>query len=449
MNLTVPTMLFGWVPLTIILFLILKPRRAVICSVFGGFLFLPLASYDWPGLPAFSKTSALALSLLLGGIVSGQRKNASFRWQIHDLPMVVWCFFSPLFSSHLNGLGFYDGLSGVVNTYLTWGVFYWAGRIYFTEISDLRDLSVGIIIGGLIYVPLCLFELRMSPKLSYMFYGFFPHIYSQHVRYGGYRPIVFMQHGLMVALWMAQASVVTYWFWRNRIIQEIKILPIQLLAFILFVTAILCKSVNGWFFLLAGIISCIYFKTSKSSKLFWWIILLIPIYIVSRITGIISAEIMQEFAQLIFINDERIQSLTARLVQEDLFSVRSMERPFFGWGLLLRGLPIDPDTGKQLVSTWDALWTIILSTRGLVGLTSLYLSMLLGPWLVFRNDKHLMASSYGQYEKYRIDALVISLVVFFFVIDSLMNAMFSPVYILCSGALVSSHLSIKKELSAE
>lgn len=40
---------------------------------------------------------------------------------------------------------------------------------------------------------------------------------------------------------------------------------------------------------------------------------------------------------------------------------------------------------------------------------------------------------------FAIDAIVLSLIVAFFLLDSLQNAMISPVYILCSGALLSHY----------
>ena len=38
--------------------------------------------------------------------------------------------------------------------------------------DTLRDLCLSIIIGGVIYLPLCLYEIRMSPQLHSIFYGF-------------------------------------------------------------------------------------------------------------------------------------------------------------------------------------------------------------------------------------------------------------------------------------
>ena len=58
---------------------------------------------------------------------------------------------------------------------------------------------------GLIYSLFILFELRMSPNLHRWIYGFGQHGFSQHIRWGGYRPMVFMAAGLAVALFITNA----------------------------------------------------------------------------------------------------------------------------------------------------------------------------------------------------------------------------------------------------
>ena len=40
-----------------------------------------------------------------------------------------------------------------------------------------------------------------------MVYGFFPHSWLQHVRGGGFRPIVFMNHGLVLGIFLSMAVV--------------------------------------------------------------------------------------------------------------------------------------------------------------------------------------------------------------------------------------------------
>ena len=65
-------------------------------------------------------------------------------------------------------------------------------------------------------MPLCLYEIRMSPQLHYLVYGFYPSFFGMSVRFGGYRPTVFLQHGLAVGMWMTSASLVGVWLWYSR-----------------------------------------------------------------------------------------------------------------------------------------------------------------------------------------------------------------------------------------
>ena len=42
-----------------------------------------------------------------------------------------------------------------------------------------------------------LLEVRLSPQLNIWIYGFFQHNFDQMMRYGGFRPIVFLPHGAL------------------------------------------------------------------------------------------------------------------------------------------------------------------------------------------------------------------------------------------------------------
>lgn len=444
MTLLVPVMLFGWVPLSILFFSLMHPRKAVLCIVIGGFLFLPMAQYDLPNIPAYSKITAIALGLIFGGLFTGARRSVSYRWDIYDLPMTMWCFFCPVATSLANGLGLYDGLSSMVQFYLNWGAFYWAGRIYFKDAFALRDLSLGIVIGGLIYIPLCLYEVRMSPQLSNIFYGFFSVKWSQVVRYGGYRPLVFMQHGLMVALWMALSSVASFWLWRSKAIVHLKSIPVSLVVLSLFISTVLCKSANGWFFLFLGSSCYFFYKKSWSVRFFRLLILLIPLYIASRLTNVISGDNVQDLVALFF-DRERVLSLSFRLTQEDLFGAKAFLRPFFGWGGWSRGWPVDPLTGGNIKSPIDALWIGTFSANGLIGLSSLYLAMLIGPWSVLGRLAVIKESISKKALSSQVDAVLLSLLVVIFMMDTLLNGMINPLFILCTGALVSYGVALKQK----
>lgn len=430
----VPIMLFGWVPLTVILFFTLKPHHAVLCAVIGGWLFLPMATYDPQGLPSYSKGTAIALGLIIAGRLSGQRQRGSFRWRRYDLPMVVWCL-SPIATSVSNELGWYDGFAAAWAQTMAWGVPYLAGRIYLASSDRLRDLCRAIVIGGLVYLPLCLYEIRMSPQLSNIFYGFFPHSFAQHMRYGGFRPIVFMQHALMVALWMAVCATVAFWSWRSGMIKAVRGFPMALLVPALTITTLLCKSVNGWFALVVGYGGYFAYRKGKIKRLLQLLLLAVPLYIGLRATGVVTGQEVEAVAAH-FVEPERVVSLGVRLLQEDLFSRKALLQPWLGWGGYERGWPVDPKTGRKMIAMIDSLWLITFSSQGLVGLVSLVAAMLTGPWLVLRS----LGNWATEGEEFTVPVLaMLALVVILFMIDSLFNGMVNPVYIVTSGALVGYH----------
>ncbi len=112
--------------------------------------------------------------------------------------MVIWCLCA-FASSISNGLGIYDGIAASLVRIVTYGVPYLIGRIYLNNLNGMRQLAIGIFLGGLIYVPFCLLEVAISPQIHRMVYGYHGiREFGQAIRYGGFRPNVFMQHGLSV-----------------------------------------------------------------------------------------------------------------------------------------------------------------------------------------------------------------------------------------------------------
>ena len=431
-----PIALIGWIAVVIALFNTHTPRKATIIAVMGAFLFLPMSLIDLPLLPSLNKTTSISFGIVLGELLSGSRQKNPFKLSGFDVPMVLWCFLSPLLTSLSNGLGLYDGFSNILANFFSWGVIFWAGRRYFGSPESIRDLTNAILIGGLLYVPVVLFEVRMSPKLHLSIYGFFQHSFDQHFRYGGYRPIGFMQHGLMVALWMAEATTTAFWLWRSRCVEKAWKVPIAL-AFLAFAgSVVLCKSGNGAVFTLLGILTYFVYSSKRSSKLLKWFILFIPCYFFFRLSNIVT--IPQIEAQIArFFDPERVASLVIRLRQENLFGDRALLRPFLGWGGYGRGWPVDPETGAQLIQMVDSFWIIVFSTSGIFGLFSIYASLGLGPLSVLAKSGVPKGVDGESPNPFKADAVVLSLVVTFFLLDSLINSMVSPVYILCAGALAS------------
>ncbi|MEZ4288411.1 MAG: hypothetical protein R3A47_09765 [Polyangiales bacterium] len=69
----------------------------------------------------------------------------------------------------------------------------------------------------MLYSLLQLVELRFSPQLHRWIYGYHQHNFVQTIRAGGYRPMVFMSHGLAVSLFTATAAMAAMGLYRARI----------------------------------------------------------------------------------------------------------------------------------------------------------------------------------------------------------------------------------------
>ena len=83
----VPITLLGWIPVIVLIFAALPPRRAVIVAFILGWLFLPMSGYSLPGLPDYTKRSATGLGVLLGtllfrsdGLLHLRRAGSTCRW---------------------------------------------------------------------------------------------------------------------------------------------------------------------------------------------------------------------------------------------------------------------------------------------------------------------------------------------------------------------------------
>ena len=96
-----------------------------------------------------------------------------------------------------------DMFTGGVLMVLRFGLPFFLGRCLIRTGRDL-ELVLRIIAGlGLIYTLALLIELRLSPQLHMWIYGFHPAAFVKSIRWGGYRPTVFMESGISVAIFMA------------------------------------------------------------------------------------------------------------------------------------------------------------------------------------------------------------------------------------------------------
>lgn len=434
MTVLVNIALFGFIPFALAVFMLLPGRRAVIVSLITGWLFLPIAQFSVPGLPDFNKVSVISVAVVVASLLLDSKMLLSWRPRWYDVPMLVWCF-SPMLSSIVNGLGPYDGLARVFSQMVMWGIPYWIGRVYFADIEGLRELAIGIVVGGLVYVPLCLFEIRMSPVLHSSLYGFHQHQFAQSKRFGGFRPVVFMQHGLAVGMWMTAATLICFWMYFTNDVKRLLKAPMLWLFLVLFGTAVMVKS-TGALGLLIVSMGCLFVTRLLKTRVVFVLMMMVPVgYIATRGTGMWDGMEMVEFANAT-VGADRAQSIDFRLHYEDILAERAMEQPILGWGGWGRNRP-----EGQADAVTDGLWIIALGQFGLVGLAGLYGSQLVGPLM-------LVVKARGQAWRASIMAAPMALAILLTIscIDYLLNAMINPLFTVASGALppVMSMMTVRR-----
>ena len=241
MNVIAHIVMAVWIPAVLVLFAVLPSRRAVIASFLAAWLFLPMATYPLPFLPDYTKMSATCAGVFIATVIFDVKRVVRFKPSWADVPMVLFCLFPFVTSNERNSR--YDGVSDMLSNVITWAFPYFIGRIYFNDARGLRELAMGMFIGGLLYIPLCLFEVRMSPQLHNLVYGFFPRMVQ--VRDGGWRPSVFMDGGLQVGMWMTAASLVGIWQWKTGTLKKMWGVSATWLLVGLMVTTILCRATGG------------------------------------------------------------------------------------------------------------------------------------------------------------------------------------------------------------
>jgi hypothetical protein len=362
----IPVALIGWVTLVLILFMDLPARRAAITALVAGWLFLPEASLEMKGLPDYSKSAAISVSLLVATLVFRTRNLRKFRLRWHDAPMGAWCL-GPMLSSIANGLGVWDGFSAVVNNLLLWGIPYLIGRIYITDREGLREFALGIFIGGLMYVPLCLWEIRMSPQLHYMLYDVRPDFFRKLVRYGGFRPTVFMSTGLRLAFWMTVATVAGFWLWRGTRLRQLFSCPLWLLILVMVFTLVLCKTAFAYIVLPIAVLLPLALVRLRISWPFVILILMAPTYVALRTSGLWEAQSVVSIAASI--DELRAESLQSRISHENSLSQKALQRPILGWGRWGRSRVTD-EWGRD-VSRTDGMWIMAFGQQGFLGVVSL------------------------------------------------------------------------------
>ena len=427
-NSFVALMLLGYLPICVGMFWLMPTRRAIVFSLLAGWLFLPVAGVPLPiPLLNFTKLTAVSLGVFVAAALMDARPLMAYRPRLIDLPMIVFCV-SPFMSSVMNGLGAKDGMVEMTNRTFEWGLIYMVGRCYLGSLPGLRDVAIGIVIGALVYVPFCLIESRFSPQFHAWVYGFYQHDFVQTMREdGAFRPMVFMQHGLAVALFMAAATLVSAWMWYTGALPRIMGMNSVWPTFALLVTTIGCKSMGAVLLMFAGLGTLFSLRTFRSGVFLAILIFVAPAYMITRSSGLLDGQRLVSLTKT-YANQQRADSLETRVINEDRLVNKALQARWVGWGGWGRARVVD-EFGHDITIT-DGMWVIYLGNNGLVGLIS-FTAVLLVPIIALWWRYRLMYWSAPAFAP----AVALSVVLVIFMIDSLANAMISPIFVLCAGSI--------------
>lgn len=419
--------LAAWLPLIFVMFATMSSRRAVIAAFVIGYLFLPDARFAFHTLPDISKVSLTAVGVLLATLCFDPGKVLRFRPRWIDIAALALSF-SPITTSISNGLGFMDGLANSANRICTWSLAYLIGRLYFTDWAAVRELAIGIVMGGLAYVPLCWWEIRMSPQLHGELYGMQFLSFRTDSPLFGYRPNVFLANGLTVTMFMGVCTVIAYWLWMSGSLKKLWTVPAVWIFLTLLITTIFCKALGGVILTFAGIGVLTMIRWPKTKLAVLAFILAPPVYMYVRTSGWQADEVVK-VARMYSV--DRANSLEYRLKVENMMTEKARRQPWLGWGGWNRSHVYDLNTGRDLVLL-DGLWIIMLGEYGLVGLSALLGMVLIPALLVWKRipTPSWLDPACGA-------AVALAVISAMYMVDGLFNATFNPLACLAAGAVGS------------
>ena len=378
--------LFAWPVVTLVLFTRLPAHSAVLWSLLAGFLLLPpKVAVDLPGLPPFDKTTIPSLSALLCALlVSGRDRPALLPREPIALALLALLLAGPVLTTLLNDdrlvygpttlppLGLRDAVSAIVATLLMIIPFL-LGRHYFATPERHRELLAVLMLAGLAYSLPMLFEVRMSPQLNIWTYGFFPHSWLQQERYGGYRPVVFLAHGLATAFFALLALGAAITLRRlapERSLHTMWTRGILLLVLLYLVgVLVLTKTLSVYAYALFLVPVLLLAGPRTQMRLAALMVAATLLFPVLRANDLVPTTTLVGLAEAV--DAERADSLAARFFNEDILLEKAQERPLFGWGEWGRNRVYDPVRGQDL-STTDGQWIVQFGSYGLVGFIGLF-----------------------------------------------------------------------------
>jgi hypothetical protein len=438
LNFTTTLALVCWPLVTIWLFKTRSVGRATLWTILGAYMFLPVdAIIKFPMIPAFDKDSIPNIAAFVACMIALRRPIKVLNgFGLAEL-LIVTLLITPFVTSVLNGdpviagrfilpgVGIYDAGSALITQFIALLPFF-IGRQVLRSEADTKEILRVLTVAGLIYSLPMLLEVRLSPQLHAWIYGYFPHMFAQTFRDGGFRPVVFMGHGLLVAFFIMTAAVAAAAFWRTgaQVVRVVRV-PTGVIPFYFGVLLFLCKTLSS---LLYGVLIVPLVRFANPKLQTWIAVTMVTIallYPTLRAEDLVPTDTLLNVAGSI--SEDRAGSLETRFTNERQLLEKASQRFYFGWGRFGRSR-VYSEYGD--ISLTDGAWVIIMGEFGIVGFLATF-GLLALP--VFRAASSMR---YVPSTNDRIYFAAVTLILAINLIDLLPNSSLRPWTWLLAGALM-------------
>jgi len=196
--------------------------------------------------------------------------------------------------------------------------------------------------------------------MSNWVYGFFPHSWIQHYKAGGWRPVVFLRHGLVLGIFFAMSVMAVVCLARVDASRR------RLWVFsTIWLFVILALSRNfGALLITVALLPVLFFTKIRGQLLVAALICGVFLaYPAARTANVLPFDQILQLAENI--DPQRAASFQTRLDNEYQLLAKAAERPLFGWGIWGRSRVFD-EAGYD-ISITDGAWVITLGVQGWVG----------------------------------------------------------------------------------
>ena len=422
---------------------------SVLIATIVPYLFLPEAiSIELPGIPDLDKTAAISIGVIAGLLFYGSRakrsrelpelETGSRRLRFLLFALVATILLGSLLTvannrevlvfgpTVLPAMRPWDAIAlfGGLTFFL---IPFFVARRFLATANEHRALLKALVFGALVYSVLMLVELRLSPQLHVWVYGYHQHSFLQHIR-DGYRPMVFLQHGLWVGFFIFSGMIAAAALWKSE--RDNKWLFAGGWIFL-----ILMVSKNLGAFAICLMCLAILFGFRRKMQILSVILIagMTLTFPALRQASLIPTDQILSVAESI--SEERARSLEFRLRHEDQLLARAAEKPLTGWGGWARDR-IYNEYGED-TSVTDGRWIITLGGWGWIGYVGLFglLTLPLLSLMVISRRKEIPHETIG-----------LALICAGNLIYLIPNATLTPVGMLCFGAMAGfSQFDEKKQ----